>query len=186
MSDPTAFQFDLPSTGRPKWFPLPEPYYPDADWYSVNRATDRIYNTVTGIRAVVVHATAGWATSHALDHWRDVKASAHWVVPDEDEGAHGKHVWAVVRESRAAWHVNNSRSHKDVWNGATKVNHWSVGIEIVNTQDVQNYTDPFSDWQIRMTALIVRRCWARYPNLRHIVSHAKLDPTRRADLTRTP
>jgi N-acetylmuramoyl-L-alanine amidase len=32
-----------------------------------------------------------------------------------------------------------------------------------------------------MTARIVRFCWAKYPNLKHVVSHAKLDPERRSD-----
>jgi N-acetylmuramoyl-L-alanine amidase len=32
-----------------------------------------------------------------------------------------------------------------------------------------------------MTARIVRFCWAKYPNLTHVVSHAKLDPERRTD-----
>ena len=32
-----------------------------------------------------------------------------------------------------------------------------------------------------MTARIVRYCWAKYPNLKTIVSHAALDPSRRTD-----
>jgi N-acetylmuramoyl-L-alanine amidase len=62
-----------------------------------------------------------------------------------------------------------------------RVNNWSLGIELVNTQNVQNYNDPFSEWQIRMTALIVRYAWSKYPNLRYVASHAKLDPGRRSD-----
>jgi N-acetylmuramoyl-L-alanine amidase len=47
----------------------------------------------------------------------------------------------------------------------------------VNTQ----VGDAFSAWQVEVTARIVRYCWAKYPNLVHVVSHAKLDPTRRSD-----
>jgi N-acetylmuramoyl-L-alanine amidase len=41
--------------------------------------------------------------------------------------------------------------------------------------------DGFSPWQIEATARVVRYCWAKYPNLRHVVSHARLDPERRTD-----
>ncbi len=80
-------------------------------------------------------------------------------------------------EALAAWHVRNTASHPDVNDGAKRVNHWSLGIEVVNKQEV----DPFSAWQVEITARIVRHCWAKYPNLAHVVSHAKLDPDRRTD-----
>lgn len=104
-------------------------------------------------------------------------ASFHWLVPDEDEDQHGHLVWACAPEALAAWHVRNAASHPDVNEGAKRTNHWSLGIEVVNTQA----RDPFSDWQIESTARIVRYCWAKYPNLVHVVSHAKLDPQRRSD-----
>jgi N-acetylmuramoyl-L-alanine amidase len=74
--------------------------------------------------------------------------------------------------------VRKDKSHPDVNEGRTGVNHWSLGIEVVNTQ---KDSDHFSEWQIYMTARIVRYCWAKYPNLEYIVSHAKLDPERRTD-----
>ncbi len=61
------------------------------------------------------------------------------------------------------------------------MNDYSLGIEIVNTQDVQDYTDPYSDWQIAQTATLVRYCWAKYPNLKHVISHARIDPQNRGD-----
>ncbi len=103
----------------------------------------------------------------------------HWLVPDEDEPQHGEFVWATCHEARAAWHVRNDKSHPAVWNGHNKVNHFSLGIEIVNRQNGGG--DSFSDWQVEATADIVRYCWAKYPNLRHVVSHARLDPARRVD-----
>lgn len=130
--------------------------------------------------SVVIHATAGYATRHALDAWRSARASAHWIVPDEDEPQHGNFVWAVVSESLAAFHVRDIVTHPDL-GAAPRINDRSLGIEIVNTQGVQGFTDPFSSWQVGVTALIVRYCWAKYPNLRHVVSHARLDSARRAD-----
>jgi N-acetylmuramoyl-L-alanine amidase len=169
MADPTGFHFVLPETGRPEPFRLAEERVPNYQWYDQHRATSRIYHPINGIEAVVVHATAGFATQHALDAWLTSQASAHWIVPDEDEPQHGRFVWA-----------GNSATHPDLGN-KLRVNHWSVGIEIVNTQDVQDYSDPYSSWQVSATALIVRYCWAKYPNLKHVISHAKIDPTRRAD-----
>jgi N-acetyl-anhydromuramyl-L-alanine amidase AmpD len=106
------------------------------------------------------------------------EASWHWLVPDEDEKQHGHLVWACVPETLAAWHVLNSKSHPNVNDGKKRINHWSLGIEIVNTLRRE---DLFSPWQVKITAQIIRYCWAKYPNLRHIVSHAKLDPNRRSD-----
>ena len=53
-----------------------------------------------------------------------------------------------------------------------------LGVELVNTQQ---QGDRFSDWQIQACAEIIRYAWAKYPNLIHIVSHARLDPARRTD-----
>jgi N-acetyl-anhydromuramyl-L-alanine amidase AmpD len=180
MANPKGYFFKLPEGTRPAPFRLTEERIPDFEWYNQHRATTRIYHPINGIEAVVIHATAGYATQHALDAWRSRDASAHWIVPDEDEPQHGQFVWSVVSESLAAHHVRNSVSNPDLRN-RKKINHWSLGVEIVNTQEVQHYADLFSEWQVKATALIVRYCWTKYPNLRYIVSHAKLDPSRRGD-----
>ncbi len=180
MPQPKTFYFSLPANRRPNPLVLPERRVPDYRWYDRNRARSRGMHPINGVTAVVIHATSGWATQHALDTWRDRRASAHWIIPDEDEPQHGRFVWSVVSESLAAYHVRDNKTHRDVGN-RKKINNWSLGIEIVNTQDVQNYTDPYSNWQIEMTALIVRYCWAKYPNLKHVISHARLDPNRRGD-----
>ncbi|MCQ0988477.1 N-acetylmuramoyl-L-alanine amidase [Jiella marina] len=181
MSKPRTWQFDLPDGEAPADGDLPERWYPGIrdSW---NRCTStRLYDPIEGIRAVVIHGTAGSSSSGAASVMHAGVASFHWLVPDENEEAHGKYVWACAPETKAAWHVRNSRSHPDVWNGEKKINHFSLGIEIVNSQDMQ---DPFSDWQVESTAKIVRYCWLKYPNLKHIVTHAKLDPERRRDPTK--
>ncbi len=177
MSDPRTYQFDLPASGRPSAVALNEVWYPGIREFWEGSTSRRIVDPIFGIKAVVIHATAGGSSSGAVSVIKAGKASFHWLVPDEDEAQHGKLVWACAPEARAAWHVRNSCSHPAVNGGATKVNHWSLGIEVVNTQ----VGDPFSDWQVEATAQIVRYCWAKYPNLVHVVSHAKLDPTRRSD-----
>lgn len=182
MADPRNYFFKLPDDGRPKAFGAPEVIYPDIQWFNANRASSRVFHPVDGIEGVVIHATAGGNTSGALSWWKGTppngaRASAHWIVPDEDETAHGKHALAVVYESLAAWHVRNSATHALLGN-KKKINHWSLGVEIVNRQ---NDSDTFSEWQYEITALLVRYCWAKYPNMRYVFSHALVDPTRRSD-----
>ena len=126
---------------------------------------------------MVIHATAGGSSAGAVSVMTTGKASFHWLVPAEDEPQHGTLVWACAPEARAAWHVKNACSHYDVNGAVNKINHWSLGIEVVNSQ----IDDPFSAWQIEAELRMVRYCWAKYPNLVHVVSHAKLDPTRRTD-----
>jgi len=178
MANPKDYQFDLPSAGRPAIFTLEEKFFPGIQdsWPKVTKK--RIVHPIEGIRAVVIHATAGSSSAGAVSVMHAGKASFHWLVPDEDEKQHGKLVWACAPESLAAFHVRNDRSHPKVNGGATRVNHWSLGIEIVNSQ---KSSDLYSDWQVSMTARIVRFCWAKYPNLKHVVSHARLDPARRTD-----
>jgi len=182
MPDPTTYQFNLPKTGHPSDVLLNEVWYPGIQAYWEVSTSSRIYDAILGVKAVVVHATAGAGSEGAISVMKEGKASFHWLLPDEDEPQHGQLVWACAPEARAAWHVRNGCSHPDVNAGADKVNHWSVGIEVVNRQTAR---DGFSDWQVRATAQIIRYCWAKYPNLKHVVSHAKLDPARRSDPGKT-
>lgn len=175
--NPIDYHFILPKDRKPTNIKIPEVWYPNINEYWENCTTKRIYNPIFGIKAIVIHATAGHASSHVIPNMKNGISSWHWLVPDENEPEHENLVWACAPETLSAWHVRNDKFHPDVNNGKNKVNHWSLGIEIVNSQ--QN--DPFSEWQVKITADIVKYCWAKYPNLEHIVSHAKLDPKRRTD-----
>ncbi len=178
MSDPRQYQFDLPSDSRPPHANLDEEWYPGIQQTWEKSTTRRIYDPIFGVRAIVIHATAGSSSEGAVSVMRAGKASFHWLVPDEDEAQHGQFVWACAPEARAAWHVRNAVSHPGVWAGRKKINHFSLGVEVVNRATA---SDAFSHWQMAMTARIVRYAWAKYPNLRHVVSHARLDPERRTD-----
>lgn len=179
MGDPRSYHFMLPRSRRPHEVPLVEPWYPGVQPYWPRCTSRRTVDPIQGVVAVVIHATAGASSAGAVSVMkRSVEpASFHWLVPDEDEAQHGHLVWACAPEALAAWHVRNAAAHPDVHGGARRVNHWSLGIEVVNAQ----VNDPFSAWQVEATARIVRHCWAKYPNLEHVVSHAKLDPLRRTD-----
>jgi len=175
--NPDKYHFLLPKDNKPTNIQLPEVWYPNINEHWKKSTSKRIFNPIFGIKAIVIHATAGHSSDGAMSVMQNGKASWHWLVPDENEVEHEKIVWACAPETLAAWHVRNSISNPDVNEGKNKVNHWSLGIEIVNSQK----NDPFSDWQVKITADIVKYCWAKYPNLEHIISHAKLDPSRRTD-----
>jgi N-acetylmuramoyl-L-alanine amidase len=179
MTDPRTYHFKLPKSKRPSEVTLVEPWYPGVQPYWSRCTTKRSIDPIMGVVAVVIHATAGASSAGAISVMKKPTdpASFHWLVPDEDEPQHGNLVWACVPEALAAWHVRNAASSPDINNGAKRVNHWSLGIEVVNVQT----NDPFSFWQLEATARIVRYCWAKYPNLTHVCSHGKLDPTRRSD-----
>lgn len=181
MGNPKIYLFDLPASDRPEDIHIPETWFPGVKEHWQKSTSRRIFDPILGVRAIVIHATAGSSSVGAMSVMKAHKASWHWLVPDEDEPEHGKLVWACAPEARAAWHVRNDKSHPSVNGGATKVNHWSLGIEIVNSQPKNPAGDPFSQWQVEITAQIVRYCWAKYPNLTQVVSHAMLDPKRRSD-----
>jgi N-acetyl-anhydromuramyl-L-alanine amidase AmpD len=179
MSDPIKYHFKLPKSKRPGEIEISQPWYPGVQPFWSRSTSKRSVDPIFGVTTVVIHATAGSSSEGAVSVIkREIKpASFHWLVPDENEAQHGNFVWACVPEALAAFHVQNAAFHPDVNGGAKRVNHWSLGIEVVNAQK----NDPFSNWQLEATAQIVRYCWAKYPNLVDVVSHAKLDPTRRTD-----
>lgn len=177
MGNPKTYHFKLPPY---QGTPIPEPpnsWYPGVQPHWTPSTSDRMARGDGNIRAFVIHATAGGSSSGAMSVMFAHKASWHWLIPDEDEPEHGTKIWACAPEKRAAWHVRNDRSHSEVNSGSRFVNYWSLGVEIVNTQQ----GDPFSDWQVEQTAALVRYAWSKYPTLVDVVSHAKLDPQRRND-----
>jgi len=178
--NPTTFHFTLPPVHRPQFAPLKEELHPAFGWLTKNRARSRKRDVFESIDTIVIHATAGFATEHAVDTWKERKASAHWIIPDENEAEHGHFIWATVAEAKAAYHVGNV-DYEPILGKGPNVNDRSLGVELVNTQNVEYYRDPYSLWQIDMLARIVLYAWAKYPNLKHVISHASLDPSRRTD-----
>lgn len=175
------YYIPLPPDRRPIYSSLAERVHPEFEWLTQSRARSRGRDLFEVMDTIVVHATAGYATDHVTSTWRKRKASAHWVIPDEDEPQHGTFFWATVSEAKAAYHVRDDISSAPHLGSGANVNNRSLGIEIVNTQDVQGFTDPYSDWQIQSAVNIVLYAWAKYPKLKHVISHARLDPSRRSD-----
>jgi N-acetyl-anhydromuramyl-L-alanine amidase AmpD len=180
MAEPTSFQFDLTPAGRPAPFHLFEQLYPGVQEYWAQSTSRRILDPILGVTTVVVHTAAGSDCEDAMSVMKSRRASWHWLVPDEMEHQHGQMVWACAPEARAALHVRNSCSHLDVEGGRTGINHFSLAICIIS-RHARTSPKPFSQWQVFAAAEIIRHCWAKYPNLKHVVSHARLDPARRSD-----
>ncbi len=178
INDPANFQFDLDPARRPALMTLQEKIHPRAWEAAAACASIRGKDAMNAVRVIVIHATAGATSDGAISVMEAGRASFHWVVPGKEETTHGLHVWATCPERLAAWHVRKSCAHPAICAGATNLNRVSLGVEIVNRQDGE---DAFSDWQLRATAEIIRYAWAKYPNLTHVVSHARLDPDRRTD-----
>ncbi|TIQ11951.1 N-acetylmuramoyl-L-alanine amidase [Mesorhizobium sp.] len=180
MNDPRFFLFDLPRSGRPAPFRIPEECYPGVRDHWHNATSRRAVDPIEGIRALVIHATAGLSSAGAMSVMKAHRASWHWLIPGTDEEPHGKVAWACAPEASAALHVRDHRSYPAVNGGQAKVDDWSLAIQIVNSRS-RDVVEPFSDWQVEIAAEIARYSWAKYPNLKHVVSHALLDPERCSD-----
>ena len=115
------------------------------------------------VDCLVIHATVEPTTEGTMDIFLTPsrKVSAHFVV-----GRDGRVVQMVPVEKRA-WHAGNSQ-----FDGASAVNNFSVGIEMVN---LNNGKDPYPVEQMEAVAGIVRLLRSRYgiPDKR-IVSHAQI------------
>ncbi len=135
-------------------------------------SSEREYGPVD---TIVIHATAGSSSVGALSVMSEGRASWHVLVPDEDEEDHGRRVLRCVGDGRKAWHVLRKCTHPA--DGRNDINSRSFGVEIVNRQDGR---DPFSDWQLQITAEYVDYWRSRYP-IRYLATHAYLDPARKLD-----
>lgn len=148
--------------------------HPNYRWWKTNQY--RAQRRASVVDTFVVHATAGGSSAGAMSVPASGKqASWHWLIPDEDEPGHGEFIYRCVPDSGAAWHVLNNIAHPA--DDRTQINDRSFGVEVVNRQDGR---DPFSDWQLRVAAALVRYAWSHYP-IRYLYTHAYLDPRRKSD-----
>lgn len=139
------------------------------------------------VDTIVIHATAGSSSAGAVSVMEQGTASWHYLVPDENETAHGEYVWAHTPLDKKAWHVlrriefpkkvggllvKRSPGHNDI-------NSRAYGIEVVNQQ--KGSVDPFSSWQVEAVAGLVHRLRLRQNNGMYLVTHSYLDPDRKSD-----
>ncbi len=122
------------------------------------------------VTCVVIHATA----TSCIDSpkaWLcnpDSKVSAHYLI-----GLDG-HIYHLVHESNVAYHAGES-----VWKGVEWVNHFSVGIELVNANDgVMEYPEEQLAACAALTAAI---CEDLGVKLEDVVGHLDIAPGRKTD-----
>ena len=124
------------------------------------------------VSILVLHYTGMKTGEGALNKLRDAqsKVSAHYVV-DED-GA----IYHLVKEDMRAWHAGISS-----WRGETRVNHHSIGIEIVNPGHEYGYRN-FPDIQMESVIELCKDILVRHTiPARNVVGHSDIAPVRKED-----
>ena len=123
------------------------------------------------IDTVVLHATVLNTLDDVIQHFAnpESKVSSHYTI--DRDGTIAAH----VPEDMRAWHAGQSRM-KD---GRTRVNDFSIGIELVNVNDG---TDPFPEPQIQAMRGLIKEIMSRHP-IKHIVPHFECadPPGRKSD-----
>jgi len=124
------------------------------------------------IDMLVLHYTGMPTAQDALDRMCDPKAevSSHYMV--EETG----NVIALVDEDKRAWHAGVSK-----WRGRDNINHYSIGIEIVNPGHEFGYSR-FPAEQMEAVAELCLSVLGRYkiPSY-NIVGHSDIAPLRKQD-----
>jgi N-acetylmuramoyl-L-alanine amidase len=137
-----------------------------AQWMPSCNSAFRMYNAV--IDTIVIHHTELDSFDSALRtlrNWsQDNPVSAHYLIGRDGQIAQ------LVMESDRAWHAGVSS-----WHGRENINHYSIGIELDN-----NGHEPFSDIMMERLIALIDNIMGRR-NIAHIVGHADIAPSRRAD-----
>ena len=139
---------------------------------------------------LLLHYTANESLQAAVDMMRARGTSAHYIVGIDGE------VRRIVREVNRAWHAGQS-----AWNGKDQVNHFSIGIELVNfgwgdaiaagklrrTQDAELvYADAAPVTVIDDRPASQGFVWAAYPEaqlaallplIKEVIKRNEIDPT---------
>ncbi len=124
------------------------------------------------VDTLVLHYTGMVSADAALARMTDpaAKVSAHWCIGEDGT------LWRMVPEERRAWHAGVSN-----WRGRRAVNDFSIGIELVNPGHEHGYR-PFPEAQMDTLLDLARAVVARHPiDLRNVVAHSDIAPTRRQD-----
>ena len=122
------------------------------------------------ISCLVLHATETSSLSSPLSWLCDPKSqvSAHYLI--DIDGT----IYQLVDDRHTAWHAGKSE-----WDGIPGVNHFSIGIEMVNLNDGKM---PYPEPQVAACADLVKFLVETYKvSLHDIVRHADIAPGRKND-----
>lgn len=121
---------------------------------------------------LILHYTGLATAQEALDVLRspEREVSAHYLVHEDGR------VVQMVSEKARAWHAG-----KSFWKGETDINSASIGIEIVNPGNLENYP-PFAEPQIDAVIELCRSICGRYEiHAENVLAHSDIAPERKTD-----
>ncbi len=121
---------------------------------------------------LILHYTGLPTAKEALDVLTspETEVSAHYLV--HDDGG----VVQLVSEKARAWHAG-----KSFWKGETDINSASIGIEIVNPGDLEDFP-PFPDAQIEAVIRLCNDICRRYEiRPENVLAHSDIAPARKTD-----
>ena len=100
----------------------------------------------------------------------DMEVSAHYLVHEDGR------IVQMVSEKARAWHAG-----KSFWKGETDINSASIGIEIVNPGNLEDYP-PFEDAQIEAVIRLGRDICERHSiKPENVLAHSDIAPARKTD-----
>lgn len=173
MSRVSISQFSLPTAQRPLSAPLTVEPYPGIRTIWERSTLRSAGDPVFGVEALVVHCARKAGTDQALSLMQAGRASWHWIVPAAAEDQHGRFIWAIAPEGRAARHLPARLTHPAIAGGRPRLNH--VTLSVLLAADPQAPGGAPSPWQVGALAQLIRHVWARYPSLHHVVCRSEID-----------
>lgn len=121
---------------------------------------------------LILHYTGMETSQAALDILKDPvrELSAHYLVHEDGS------VVQMVSERARAWHAG-----KSVWKGQADINSASIGIEIVNAGELQDFP-AYSNAQITSVIELCKDICTRHSiRPEHVLAHSDIAPTRKKD-----
>ncbi|PWL17013.1 N-acetylmuramoyl-L-alanine amidase [Falsochrobactrum shanghaiense] len=121
---------------------------------------------------LILHYTGLPSAEEALQILKspEMEVSAHYLVHENGD------VVQMVSEKARAWHAG-----KSFWKGETDLNSASIGIEIVNPGELENYP-PFAEEQIASVIRLCRNICERHQiRPEHVLAHSDIAPARKTD-----
>ncbi len=115
---------------------------------------------------LVVHGTGG-AIGPSLT-WlcnRASSVSAHFLIGKVDKA------YQLVDTDNKAWHAGKDSAY----GGVTGLNSYSIGVELEN---LDNATDPYTEFQYEKLVLLHKLLWEAYPTMLKTVGHSEILATK--------